>query len=135
LFLTHPRNTGRKDLGCPFGCREAHRKKTSTQRSVAYYQHREGKFKKKLLNARRTRNDSSSEVLKRGDQSSSSGGTAIVLPDAVLVKHLQTVVALIERRKVRLEDMWGVVKKFLRQRRMDNRKSVVYGERHREKPP
>ena len=73
--------------------------------------------------------------MKRGDQSSSFGGTAIVLPDAVLVKHLQTVVALIERRKVRLEDMWGMAKKFLRQRRMDNRKSVVYGERRREKPP
>jgi hypothetical protein len=25
FFLTHPRNAGRRDLGCPFGCRETHR--------------------------------------------------------------------------------------------------------------
>lgn len=37
-FPTHRRNAGRRDLGCLFGCREAHRRKASTQRSVAYYQ-------------------------------------------------------------------------------------------------
>jgi hypothetical protein len=37
FFLTHPRNAGRSDLRCPFGCREAHRKQRSTERSVAYY--------------------------------------------------------------------------------------------------
>ena len=52
-FLTHPRNAGRRDLRCPFGCREHHRRQRSCQRSTAYYQTAAGKAKKKRLNARR----------------------------------------------------------------------------------
>jgi len=52
-FLTHPRNAGRVDLRCPFGCRKHHRKQRSSQRSTAYYETPEGKQKKKRLNARR----------------------------------------------------------------------------------
>lgn len=53
FFLTDPRNAGRRDLGCPFGCSEAHRKAASTRRSVAYYREPEGRVKKRALNARR----------------------------------------------------------------------------------
>jgi len=61
FFFTDPRNTGRKDmprgkrqdLGCPFGCREAHRQQESTSRSRAYYQSPEGRQKKRDLNQRR----------------------------------------------------------------------------------
>lgn len=52
-FLAHPRNAGRRDLRCPFGCREHHRQQRSCQRSTAYYQTAIGKAKKKRLNARR----------------------------------------------------------------------------------
>src|SRR5208283_3353462 len=52
FFLTHPCNGGRKDLGCPFGCRRAHRKQQSTVRSVAYYRDPIGKKKKQALNGR-----------------------------------------------------------------------------------
>ena len=52
-FLTHPRNAGRRNLRCPFGCRRHHRQQCSSQRSTAYYQTAEGKRKKKRLNARR----------------------------------------------------------------------------------
>lgn len=52
-FLTHPRNAGRRDLRCPFGCRQQHRRKCSCQRSTAYYRTAVGKTKKKRLNARR----------------------------------------------------------------------------------
>lgn len=55
FFLTHPRNAGRHDLRCPFGCREAHRKQASGQRSVAYYREPKGKGKKRDLNQRRPR--------------------------------------------------------------------------------
>jgi hypothetical protein len=44
LFLTHPRNAGRHDLRCPFGCRQAHRKQASAQRSAAYYRQAQGKL-------------------------------------------------------------------------------------------
>lgn len=52
-FLTHPRNAGRRDLRCPFGCREHHRRQGSCQRSTAYYRTDAGKAKKKRLNNRR----------------------------------------------------------------------------------
>ena len=52
-FLTHPRNAGRQNLRCPFGCRRHHRQQSSCQRSTAYYRTAAGKVKKKWLNARR----------------------------------------------------------------------------------
>ena len=55
FFLTHPRNAGRHDLRCPFGCREAHRKEASARRSAAFYRQPEGKRKKSDLNQRRPR--------------------------------------------------------------------------------
>jgi len=55
-FLTHPRNAGRRNLRCPFGCRQHHRRQRCCQRSTAYYQTVAGKAKKKRLNARRHRN-------------------------------------------------------------------------------
>jgi len=54
-FLTHPRNAGRRNLRCPFGCRLHHQRQRSRQRSAAYYQTAEGKRKKKRLNGRRSR--------------------------------------------------------------------------------
>ena len=54
FFLTNPRNAGRQDLRCPFGCREAHRAQSSTERSVAYYRTPEGKIKKKFQNDKRS---------------------------------------------------------------------------------
>jgi hypothetical protein len=52
-FFTHPRNVGRRDLRCPFGCRRHHRRQQSRQRSTAYYRTAAGKRKKKRLNGRR----------------------------------------------------------------------------------
>jgi hypothetical protein len=52
-FLTHPRNAGRIDLRCPFGCRRHHRRRCSSQRSADYYRTPEGKLKKRWLNAGR----------------------------------------------------------------------------------
>jgi hypothetical protein len=52
-FFTHPRNAGRRDLRCPFGCRQYHRRECSRQRSTAYYRTATGKRKKKRLNGRR----------------------------------------------------------------------------------
>ena len=44
---------GRRNLRCPFGCRQRHKRQSSVQRSVAYYRTPEGKQKKQRLNARR----------------------------------------------------------------------------------
>lgn len=53
-FFTHPRNAGREDLGCPFGCREHHRRELSKERSRRHYQKPEAKTKKAFRNAQRS---------------------------------------------------------------------------------
>lgn len=54
-FFTHPRNAGRRDLRCPFGCRKHHRRQQANVRSREYYRTDSGKRKKKRLNGKRSR--------------------------------------------------------------------------------
>jgi hypothetical protein len=52
-FLTHPRNAGRNNLRCPFGCRQHHRRQASNRRSIAYYRTEKGKRLKEAQNIER----------------------------------------------------------------------------------
>jgi hypothetical protein len=54
-FLTYPQNKGRRDLRCPIGCRQHHRRECANRRSVRYYQTKEGWRNKKRHNNRRSR--------------------------------------------------------------------------------
>ena len=54
-FFTHPRNARRRNLRCPFGCREHHRRQCANERSRKHYQTAEGKRNKKRLNGQRTK--------------------------------------------------------------------------------
>ncbi len=54
-FLTKSCNRGRKNVRCPFGCRESRSKKLSAERSLGYYASPEGKRKKRAHNRRRKR--------------------------------------------------------------------------------
>jgi len=54
-FLTDPRNAGRTNLYCPFGCREHFQRENANRRSRAYRQTLVGQEKKRILNARRYR--------------------------------------------------------------------------------
>jgi len=53
FFLTSASNEKRRDLRCPFGCRDAHRRRASLCRVAAYYRSPEGRRKKRALNRRR----------------------------------------------------------------------------------
>jgi hypothetical protein len=53
-FFTHPRNAGRRDLRCPFGCREHHRRQRANERSKKHYRTDEGRKNKKSLNGKRS---------------------------------------------------------------------------------
>jgi hypothetical protein len=109
----------RCDIDCPFGCRKAHRKKCSAQRSTAYYQTAEGKFKKKRLNARRK-------------------GRGIPTPkvDQTLIVHLRVVTRLIEARPVSLAEIVFMVERILRQHSLDKQENIVYlGPCWRDMPP
>ena len=112
FFLTHPCNTGRKDLGCPFGCRGAHRKQQSTVRSVAYYRDPIGKKKKRALNGKRAKPNT------RGN------GPAACRPvpeegsarwDPLMLEYVCMVVSLIEARSVSRTEIVQMLQRVLRQ--------------------
>ena len=106
FFLTDPRNAGRHGLGCPFGCREAHRKAASAQRSSAYYGDAPGRQKKRLINQRRS-------------------AKAAVPPPAPpprpvqwnpeIVEHVRVVTSLIEGWRVSRDQVLAMLAKNLRQ--------------------
>jgi hypothetical protein len=119
FFLTHPRNAGRRDLRCPFGCGQAHRKRRSTERSVAYYTTAEGKVKKKMQNGKRVR---------------SGGGRAAPAPPeagslelhAGMVRYVAMVASLIEGRRVSEAEMHRRLARAMRQHSMARRRRMDY---------
>lgn len=54
-FLTYPQNANRRDLRCPFGCRDHHRRECANRRSAVYCRTAKGKADKRQRNARRNR--------------------------------------------------------------------------------
>jgi len=53
-FLTHPRNAGRLNLRCAFGCRQHHRRQCANERSRKHYRTPDGNRNKKHLNGKRS---------------------------------------------------------------------------------
>ena len=126
LFFTHPRNTGRKDLGCPFGCRQAHRRERAIKRSIEYYQSHEGKIKKRYLNA--CRNEPASERIQ-------NEACEIGIEPSV-VAHIHLITSLIEGRAVGSKDLIMMIERILRQHSIDKGQRVPYrGGRDHAKPP
>ena len=134
FFLTHPRNAGRQNLRCPFGCREVHRKRESTRRSVAFY--REHRDKRRLQNGKRCRRAPPVHPAGQGTEQVPSppcgprepalGGTEPVLQKVKpeLVEHVRVVVSLIEGRAVSRERILTMLAKVLRQLRIGRRRKI-----------
>ena len=122
FFLTDPRNAGRHDLRCPFGCRETHRKRQSTRRSIAYYRDAQGKKKKSDLNQRRAK------LTAPGPQKTSSGVSVPKASSAqwneAMVEHVRMVSSLIEGRWVSRKEILEMLAKVLRQRTMCRRRKI-----------
>jgi hypothetical protein len=124
FFLTDPRNAGRRDLGCPFGCSRAHRQRQSTLRSVAYYREPEGKIKKQALNARRRKS------------SPPSPPSNLALPGRPFLRYLCVVLGLIEGRTVDLGEVEEMLERTARQHRMVRTRRIDQSvARLHEKPP
>ncbi len=115
FFLTHPRNAGRKDLRCPFGCREAHRRRASNQRSAAYYRDEKGQDKKRALNARRRKTAVGPPA---PAPSPSPGPEPPRLGPPPLIAYVQMVVRLLEGRLVSLAEVVAMLRRSLRQDRL-----------------
>ena len=125
FFLTHPRNAARRDLGCPFGCKEAHRKRRSTKRSVEYYRTDEGKVKKKIQNDKRSHGEAraSHNAQIAGDRRLEHDGIRL---DAVMVGYVRMVASLIEARRVSEEEILQMLVRALRQHRIARRRRMDY---------
>jgi hypothetical protein len=117
FFLTDARNAGRQDLGCPFGCRQAHRQSQSTRRSVDYYRQPEGKAKKRELNARRR---------KTPPETPSSEPPPLPWPRPIL-DYVRVVISVIEGRRVLLWEIVEMLQRTLRQHRMVRMRRIDQG--------
>ena len=118
FFLTHPRNAGRRDLRCPFGCRQAHRKRRSTERSVAYYATAEGKAKKKMQNGKRAQAGVHAEA-------NPPAPAALEFPTGI-VGYAAMVASLIEGRRVSEAEILQVLLRAMRQHSMARRRRMDY---------
>jgi hypothetical protein len=118
FFLTHPRNAGRSDLRCPFGCREAHRKQRSTERSGAYYATSEGKVKKKMQNGKRA----------QGGVRADANPPVPEAPQfpAGMVTYVAMVASLIEGRPVSEEEIVRMLLRAMSQHSMARRRRIDY---------
>ena len=140
LFITHPRNAGRTDLRCPFGCRQAHRNQQSTQRSAAYYRAEEGKEKKRMQNSKRRKGTKSKAAPPKKQQATSTTATtsttaaAAKQPKAV-IDYLQMMTSLIEGRQVGRDEVENLVERVLRQPSIDHEKRMDYLAQNLKKRP
>ena len=147
-FLTHPRNAGRRDLRCPFGCRQHHRRQRSSQRSAAYYQTAVGRRKKKRLNGRRQRKGVSPTVPSqpdldpRGTSPNEPTGDAlrvtvelrlegVVLDESSLagspiLPYVRMIVNLIEGMELTCGEVVHLLRQAMRQRSIGARRRIDY---------
>lgn len=111
FFLTHPRNRGRNDLRCPFGCREVHRRNESTRRSVEYYRGEHGRILKSYQNAKRRK---------------AASGSPLAPPPypQPVIEHVQRVVSLIEGRPVSRQEILEMLVRVLRQHSIGRRRKI-----------
>jgi hypothetical protein len=128
FFLTHPRNAGRRDLRCPFGCRDDHRRRQSIERSGAYYREEEGCRKKAVHNRNRYL------IARPGkEQKGKAAEPRQEIPP--ILKHVRMVVSLIEGRTVSWGDMGRMLTRKWRQHRIGGRREVLYVLRRLNKDP
>ena len=125
FFLTHPRNAGRRDLRCPFGCKEAHRKRRSTERSVEYYGTEEGKTKKKIQNGKRSHGEARGDHNHQCVQAQRLERDGIRL-DLVMVGYVRRVTSLIEARRVSEEEIVEMLVRSMRQHSIARRRRMDY---------
>lgn len=121
----------RQDLGCPFGCSEAHREQQSTKRSVAYYQSKEGRDKKRDLNQRRPAAcrvqipvPATRSAQPPAQPKNPPAPPAHAPWPQPIVEHVQRVVSWIEHRRVVRAEILQVLTNVLRQQGMARRRRI-----------
>ncbi len=144
FLLTSHSNHDREDIRCPFGCREAHRKRESTRRSVEFYRGKNGKKLKSIQNQKRKKQSPKKDTDQPApdpggsdpvaDQSVADPGGSDPVADqpaadprasdpvvgqsqwaGALVEHIRVASSLIEGRRVSLSEIQRMLAEDLRQ--------------------
>ncbi len=102
-LITSCSNRGRKDIRCPFGCREKHKKDASKNRSTAYYKTEQGQIKRRIQNVKRDRYSSRCST---GDEKEKSSAEE---KNGSFVGHIRFIISLIEGRFI----SWQEIKSIL----------------------
>ncbi len=126
-FFTGPQNALREDLRCPFGCREACRRQSSTRRSVAY--HRTHKDRKAKLNRRRylVSEKADAEARREAELAKITKSPAEAdVSVSKIVKYVRLLVRLIEGRPVSLEEVLEMLARNRRQHRISRERRLDY---------
>ena len=106
------------------------RRDSAIKRSIAYYKSREGKIKKRYLNARRN------DPLPKASQDETPIDSCETVVEPTIVLHIQLTTSLIEGRSVGLKEVIVMVERILRQHSIDKGKKVPYRvDGHHAKPP
>jgi hypothetical protein len=124
--LTHPRNAGRSDLRCAFGCKDAHRKRSSLQRSEEYYGTKEGKFKKKMQNGKRAKSKAKLNSRNPPEDARQDPAPDGYRFDADMVCYVRMVTSLIEGRRVSMDEILEMLARAVRQRSMARSRRIDY---------
>ena len=131
FFLSDPRNLHLAKPRCPFGCRQVHRRRASTLRSVSYYRTVGGRAKRHEFN--RLRNRQRPAVVQP------SLPPPVVEPpplDETMLSHLAMSTSLLEGRCVTPAEILSWWARVWRQRTTDYGRRVDYVVRrlHEERP-
>jgi len=127
FFLTHPSNAGRRDLGCPFGCRDEHRRRHSRKRSTEYYRTAEGKFKKRMQNGKRGKVAATESLPGKGQAAFEPRETIF---NAHMVDYLRMAISLIEGRPVSTAEILEMLSRAMRQHSLVRGRRMDYVLRH-----
>ncbi len=122
--MSDARNSRRRDLRCPFGCREAHQRESSTRRSAAYYGTQTGKDKKREQNAQRNRQNKDRVT----DDSINTKAVTSVINHTITNEHLsyiQTVLSQIEHRFIPQKEIQKLLIKKWSQHSIDNNQKTA----------
>jgi len=114
FFIADPQNAGRKDLGCPFGCADFHRRRRSTERSIRYNGSPVGKLKRRQRRGER----------KLGADRSLAGPKHLIPPG--IVTYIRMVISLLEGRHVHRVEILEMLARTRRQHSFAREKRIDY---------
>ena len=106
-LITSCSNRGRKDIRCPFGCREKHKKDASNKRSTAYYKTEQGQIKRRIQNVKRDRGSSK--------RSEADGNEKPLAEDkSSFVGYLRFIISLIEGRFISWQEIKDILLEYFK---------------------